>query len=303
MRLDAVVTFYHPCASVCAYVESELVSAQQPEDVRSLVCAAVSSTTGEDVEAVLSRWDSAEVRWRRPLAEAVALLQERGHAHASRLGDALVRMESLSHVSLVWHQAHKVAHYFPGYAASDLVGWGWSGLRMALNRFDPSLGFAFSTYACTRIVGSMRDGVRAERPVPKRLGTFQRQLERIEESMSDELGRPPSIDELAAASGEPREKVMAAHRARGMVSLDEMLESRVYSATPLHEPSFDLSAVEVSTQLSSALSALDPDLATAVTLSVVEGASDAEVASALGCSVSEVDSIRSRALLQLRSML
>src|SRR5687767_1663419 len=43
----------------------------------------------------------------------------------------------------------------------DLVSCGVEGLMRALERFDPDLGYAFSTYAYPRIRGAIWDGVRA----------------------------------------------------------------------------------------------------------------------------------------------
>lgn len=50
----------------------------------------------------------------------------------------------------------------------DLVGYGMVGLCEAAQRFDPSQGTKFSTYAYRRIQGSILDGLRAMSGVSKR---------------------------------------------------------------------------------------------------------------------------------------
>lgn len=295
-RMSHVVAVSRRCATVCAAVESALLSCEAPVDPRGLVCSEVASVSGVPLRRVMARWDAAPVVPDRPLAEAVAREVSSGHAHADRLGDALVRLESLSHVNLVWHQAAKVSPSFPGYAPADLVGWGWSGLRMALRRFDPSMGYAFSTYACTRIVGAMRDGVRAERPVPKRLGTFQRRLDVVGAEMAESLGRQPTVAELASAVGEPEDKVLAALRARSMVSFDELVEQG--GVVPAPPP-----AEGVSPEVEMMLSGLPDDEAGVLRLAVLEGWSDAEVASHLGVSSGVVRRLREGGISRLRSAL
>lgn len=298
-RVSYVASRSGRCGGVCPAVESALLSCEAPEDPRLLVCGEVAAATGAPLSGVLAWWDAAPVVSGRPLAESVAREVAEGHAHAERLGDALVRLESLSHVSLVWHQASKVSGSFSGYAAADLVGWGWSGLRMALRRFDPSMGYAFSTYACTRIVGAIRDGVRSERAVPKRLGTFQRQLDVVAEELAERLGRQPTVSELAERVGEPEDKVLAAHRARSMVSFDELAESGRDVAPPFVADMADVLSPEVDSMLSD-LPEVEADVLRMV---VLEGWSDREVAAHLGISQAAVRRLREAAIDRLRSSL
>ncbi len=296
-RVSRVVLQARRCAPVCAAVESALLSCEAPTDPRLLVCEEAAAVSGMALSTMMRRWDSATVVVGRPLAETVAREAAGGHAHAERLGDAIARLESLSHVNLVWHQAAKVAPSFPGYAPADLVGWGWSGLRMALRRFDPSMGYAFSTYACTRIVGAMRDGVRAERPVPKRLGTFQRRLDVVSAELAERLGRQPTLTELAETVGEPEDKVVAAQRARSMLSIEEMAAAGRH--IPVPAPVFE----QPSPAVEQLLSGLPEDEAGVLRLVVLEGWSDTEVAEHLGVSAASVRRLRVGALERLRSSL
>lgn len=109
--------------------------------------------------------------------------------------DGVVRFEAGRHINLIRHQANKLAGSYAGYDAEDLFGWGYRGLLAALLNYDPSQ-WAFSTYACTRIVGAIQDGVRQESPVPKRLGTYARQVRDVQARLGQRLGREPDQEEL-----------------------------------------------------------------------------------------------------------
>jgi RNA polymerase sigma factor FliA len=133
----------------------------------------------------------------RSLAATSAALAAEG-VDGERLTNAMVYFEAGRHLGLVKQQANRMSQSYTGYSAEDLFGWGWKGLIVALRGYDPTAS-AFSTYACTRIVGHIQDGVRAESPIPKRLGTFSRKAAVTEETLAGELGRPPTQEETAAA--------------------------------------------------------------------------------------------------------
>ncbi|MCS6858104.1 MAG: sigma-70 family RNA polymerase sigma factor [Sandaracinaceae bacterium] len=51
----------------------------------------------------------------------------------------------------------------------DLIGWGFQGLLEARQRYDPSRGVQFTTFAHYRIRGAILDGLRQARRLPKGL--------------------------------------------------------------------------------------------------------------------------------------
>lgn len=129
---------------------------------------------------------------------------EHGSLVAS-LFDALVTFESHKHINLVWHQAHR---YAPRMRRDpeDLFGWGWHGLKVSLTRYDPTRN-AFSTYACACIVSKIRDGVRAEMPVVKKMLTLRNKVSSAEAELVAEMGRAPTMQEIADAIGEDLERL------------------------------------------------------------------------------------------------
>jgi RNA polymerase sigma-B factor len=107
-----------------------------------------------------------------------------------------------------------------GEAVEDLVQVGALGLIRASDRFDPSRGVAFATFAAPAIEGEIRrhlgDRTTTLR-IPRELQRMTGQLQRRRAELLASLGREPSVDELATALGAEREDVeraLEAARAR-----------------------------------------------------------------------------------------
>jgi RNA polymerase sporulation-specific sigma factor len=128
------------------------------------------------------------------IAAAVGEVTDLGLA-ASALLDAVVVFESHRHINLVWHQAHRYAPRLRR-EPEDLFGWGWHGLRVALTRYDPTRN-AFSTYACACIVSKIRDGVRSDMPIVKKMLTLRNKVSAAEAELTVTLGRLPTLEEVA----------------------------------------------------------------------------------------------------------
>ncbi len=109
---------------------------------------------------------------------------------------------------------HTCAKRFRGRGVEydDLVQAGCVGLIKAADGFEPERGLKFSTYAVPLILGEIkrlfRDGgaVKISRPLKELALRATRERERL----AVELGREPSVEELAAALGiEPAEAAQA----------------------------------------------------------------------------------------------
>ena len=95
-----------------------------------------------------------------------------------------------------------------GVEYDDLFQAGCVGLCKAADGFDEERGFAFSTYAVPVILGEIkrifRDGgtVKVGRTIKER----SRTATKIKEKMKSELGREPTVTEVAEKLGESREE-------------------------------------------------------------------------------------------------
>jgi RNA polymerase sigma factor for flagellar operon FliA len=108
----------------------------------------------------------------------------------------------------------------------DLVAFGAQGLVEAYRNFDPTRGVKFSTYALTRIRGSVLDALRSARPLPRSLQRAGAAVDRAASDLATSLGHSPSMSEIAGHMGLPLDKVRDAARATELkvTSLERMAE-------------------------------------------------------------------------------
>lgn len=105
------------------------------------------------------------------------------------------------HLWLVDRLAAQAARRFPTYVErSELWSAGVLGLVEAARRYDPSYNVPFAAYASARVRGEMLENARAADIAPRRLRRSLRELGAITEQLTHELGRTPTLQELADAA-------------------------------------------------------------------------------------------------------
>ena len=112
---------------------------------------------------------------------------------------------------------------YRGEPYDDLVQIGTIGLIKAIDRFDVDRGVELTTFATPNIIGEIkrhfRDKGWAVR-VPRGLQELNVRLSKLMEQLTVELGRSPSIPELAkAAKVDPEQVLEALESARAYVRL------------------------------------------------------------------------------------
>jgi RNA polymerase sigma factor for flagellar operon FliA len=111
----------------------------------------------------------------------------------------------------------------------DLMTAGIIGLIDALEKFDPSMGGKFSTYAFFRIRGAILDEMRAMDWVPRSVRQKTRELEQAYETLEKKHHRTASDQDVAKfmkMSLKRFQTMLSEINIPPVVSLDEMMENR-----------------------------------------------------------------------------
>jgi RNA polymerase sigma-B factor len=139
-------------------------------------------------------------------------------------GDLQAREELIErYMSLVRSLARRYS--YRGEQLDDLVQIGAIGLIKAIDRFDLERGVELTTYATPNIIGEIKRHFRDKGwsvRVPRGLQELNVQISKLIEQQTVQLGRSPTIPELAEAAGVEEEAVLEAlesGRAYSSVSL------------------------------------------------------------------------------------
>jgi RNA polymerase sigma-B factor len=127
-------------------------------------------------------------------------------------GDLQAREKLIEqYMSLVRSLARRYS--YRGEQLEDLVQIGAIGLIKAIDRFDLERGVELTTYATPNIIGEIKRHFRDKGwsvRVPRGLQELNVQLSRLVEQLTVQLGRSPTIPELAKAAGVEEELVLEA---------------------------------------------------------------------------------------------
>ena len=145
--------------------------------------------------------------------------------------DQLLRNELiLDHLPLVKYVAGRLAVRLPvSVSFEDLEGWGVFGLMEAVDRFDPSQGADFKTYAYHRIRGAILDELRRQSWVPRTLWQKLQNINEVRERLEKEVGESVSDKTVAEALGLSPDEYhqLSGHFQRiALVSLDDVRVSQ-----------------------------------------------------------------------------
>ena len=224
-------------------------------------------------------------------------------------GDLAAREQLIEqYLSLVRSLARRYA--YRGEQLDDLIQIGCIGLIKAIDRFDVNRGVELTTYATPNIIGEIKRHFRDKGwsvRVPRGLQELNVQLSRLVEELTVQLGRSPTIPELAQASGADEEDVLEAlesGRAYSSLSLstgvglDDEEEVDPMESLGTEEPRYEIS--EEWAVLEPRLAALDDRERAILHLRFFEGLTQSQIAQQIGISQMHVSRLIRRALEKIR---
>ncbi|MEA4934034.1 MAG: sigma-70 family RNA polymerase sigma factor [Lawsonibacter sp.] len=133
---------------------------------------------------------------------------------AARSGDSRACEQVLQENNgLIWSVVRR--YYGRGVEPDDLYQLGCLGFLKAVQGFDPEFGTQFSTYAVPKIAGEIRRFLRDDGPMKVSRGLKERgtTIRCVRSRLSTELGREPTLSELAEDTGLTPEDIAAAETA------------------------------------------------------------------------------------------
>ncbi len=200
--------------------------------------------------------------------------------------------------SIIDRAARKVARRANGYITpDDLWSAGALGLLEAARRFDASRAVRFETFVEHRVRGAMLDELRKQDHLPRRLRDDSDSLTKARATLAHNLGRDPTLDELAENTGLDVETI---------ANIDAVAQPPIPLVDDLPIAAEAISAEEevqrkeLAVQLAGAITKLPSRHALILSLHYVEELTYKEIAAILEVSEARVCQLHADALKKVR---
>jgi RNA polymerase sigma-B factor len=243
-------------------------------------------------------------------SRGIELLMNYHQSRSVLVRNQLVKMNA----GLVRKIAHRISHQC-SEPYEDLEQIGYLGLIRAIERFNPSQGCAFSSFAVPYIRGEilhfLRDRATAVR-IPRRWQDLQKSSQKVRETLTRDLGRQPKDGEIACALGvslHEWQEIKLAGKNRLPLSLDATVcyqnDSSLTLGDTLPDPQYQMrqSLEEERQQLQRALGELEDKTRAAIEYVFYSDMSRKEVAERIGVSPMTVTRRIQRGIQQMVSTL
>ena len=233
-------------------------------------------------------------------AEKSSLLRQ-AHAGSSQARQALIQGNLRLVLSVVQRFAQR------GENLDDLFQVGCIGLIKAIDNFDPAQPVRFSTYGVPMIIGEIRRFLRDNNAlrVSRTLRDTAYRAMQARETLEKQLGREPTMDEIAAAAGLARREVTAAlESVVEPLSLDEPVYTdggdAMYVIDQVRDPDGEDSWIS-GLQFRQTVAGLTPREKKIMELRYLQGKTQMEVAQEIGISQAQVSRLEKGALSQFHT--
>lgn len=219
----------------------------------------------------------------------------------------------VTHLPLVKFIVDRIASSLPPHLdRDDLRSAAVIGLISAAERFDPSRGVQFKTFAEQRIRGTIMDELRAQDWLTRSLRDKFKKLEKEFSQLEQRLGRNPSSDEVAVAMGlELKDyfRLLEEIHLLSFVSLDDAWHDEegapfglldVLEDKGTESPQNQLIARQTVERLAEAIDTLPEKERIVITLYYYEELNLKEIGAVLDLTESRISQLHSQAIIRLR---
>jgi RNA polymerase sigma factor FliA len=249
-----------------------------------------------------------DVHGGRPLYFPDETMQRKGQDELEAVRQDLIS----EHMPIVRSIARRIHEQLPAHVSEDdLYGAGVIGLLESVDRFDPSKGVLFRTYAQHRIRGAVLDSLRSLDWSPRQLRSKGRAVERVIQTLTKRFSRPPEEEEIAVELNFSLKcyqhllgnlkglEIGTLHAERQESGEEELVYLR---GRPEDDPLFRCLYAEMREFLGHAIRDLPERERLVVSLRYYEEATMREIASVLGATESRTSQIHTSAILHLRTL-
>lgn len=218
---------------------------------------------------------------------------------------------------MIKYVANRIALRLPPHIeVDDLISVGVLGLIDAIQKFDPTRGAKFKTYAEFRVRGSILDELRSMDWVPRSVRQKASSIDSVCRKLEAKMGRVPEDEEIAAEMGISLDEFFdALNQTQGMpmLSLEDLGFSRdegsrrslldCLAGKADADPEIQLRLSELRSIIAKAIDMLPEKERLMISLYYYEELTMREIGEVLGITESRVSQIHSKAVFKLRTKL
>lgn len=240
----------------------------------------------------------------------VKAYEQEAQRSAAQTRDELI----VSHLPLVKFLVSRIASQLPPHLdQEDLMSAAVIGLITAAERFDPTRGVQFKTFAEQRIRGTIIDELRSQDWLTRSLREKFKKLEKEFALLEHRLGRNPTSEEVAAAlkiSVDEYFQMLEEIHILSFVSLDDSWEDEdgspfglldILEDTGIENPQSQLMARQMLESLAESIETLPEKERLVITLYYYEELNLKEIGAVLELSESRISQLHSQAIVRLRA--
>lgn len=240
----------------------------------------------------------------------VKVYEEESQRMGNQARDELI----LQHLPLVKFVVGRIAAQLPSHIdQDDLTSAAIIGLITAAERFDPTRGVQFKTFAEQRIRGTIMDELRAQDWLTRSMRDKFKKLERIFGELEHRHGRNPTSEEVSQALGMTLDeyyRMLEEINILSFVSLNDNWEDEdgspfglldVLEDTGIENPQSQLMARQMLDNLADSIDGLPEKERLVVTLYYHEELNLKEIGEVMGLTESRISQLHSQAVVRLRS--